>query len=155
MMPTDWAALWRELATSDIQASAEGEVQMIERWRRVARRLDSGEKQEPSWTARNDSPAFESRRVRIQPFTVAVEPTAGLPAKMSTTRSAFGIGFSLRARTSERAVVLPQDAACGASRAGRDGRLSPFGIERGSGPRISAQHSISGCWGLEERLRYN
>ena len=29
MMPTDWAALWRELATSDIQASAEGEAQMI------------------------------------------------------------------------------------------------------------------------------
>ena len=46
-MPTDWAALWRELASSDLMASVEGEAQMIERWRRVARQLDSGEKQDP------------------------------------------------------------------------------------------------------------
>ncbi len=43
-MPTDWAELWRELASRDIQASPEGEAQMVERWRRVARQLDAGEK---------------------------------------------------------------------------------------------------------------
>jgi SAM-dependent methyltransferase len=46
-MPTDWAALWRVLASSDLMASAEGEKQMIERWRRVAHQLDSGERQDP------------------------------------------------------------------------------------------------------------
>ena len=37
----DWAALWRELATRDIQASEEGAAQMVERWRGVARKLDA------------------------------------------------------------------------------------------------------------------
>ena len=45
MISTDWATLWRELASSDIQASFEGETKMIERWRRVARQLDAGERQ--------------------------------------------------------------------------------------------------------------
>jgi len=47
MMPTDWAALWRELASRDVQASDEGAAQMVERWRGVARKLDSGRKQDP------------------------------------------------------------------------------------------------------------
>ena len=34
-----------------------------------------GSKHEPSWTWRNDSPAFESRRVRTQPRTVTAVPT--------------------------------------------------------------------------------
>jgi len=42
-MTTDWAGLWRELASQDLMASPEGEAEMVERWRRVARRLDSGE----------------------------------------------------------------------------------------------------------------
>ena len=42
MVSTDWAKLWQELASTDIQASFEGEAQMVERWRRVARQLDSG-----------------------------------------------------------------------------------------------------------------
>lgn len=46
-MPTDWAALWRELASRDLMANAEGEAQMVERWRRVAGQLDGGEKQDP------------------------------------------------------------------------------------------------------------
>jgi len=37
----DWAALWRELASRDIQASDEGATQMVERWRGVARKLDA------------------------------------------------------------------------------------------------------------------
>jgi len=42
MIPTGWAELWRELASRDIQASADGEAQMVERWRGVARQLDAG-----------------------------------------------------------------------------------------------------------------
>src|SRR5574337_490779 len=44
MMATDWAELWRKLASGDTQASAEGEAQMVERWRRMARQLDAGGK---------------------------------------------------------------------------------------------------------------
>lgn len=40
-METRWAELWRQLASRDIQASAEGAAQMVERWRHVARRLDA------------------------------------------------------------------------------------------------------------------
>jgi SAM-dependent methyltransferase len=47
MTPTGWAELWRELASSDIQADFEGETRMIERWRRVARQLDAGERDVP------------------------------------------------------------------------------------------------------------
>jgi FkbM family methyltransferase len=47
MTLTEWAESWRGLASRDLMASAEGEAQMIERWRKVARRLDSGEKQDP------------------------------------------------------------------------------------------------------------
>ena len=46
-MMEDWGALWQALASSDLMASTEGEAQMIERWRRVARQLDSGERQDP------------------------------------------------------------------------------------------------------------
>lgn len=44
MVSTEWAKMWGELASSDIQASFEGEAQMVERWRRVAGQLDSGER---------------------------------------------------------------------------------------------------------------
>ncbi len=44
MVLTDWSKLWEELASSDIQASFEGEAQMVERWRQVARQLDAGER---------------------------------------------------------------------------------------------------------------
>jgi len=43
----DWEALWRDLATHDIQAREEGAAQMVERWRGVARKLDSGGRQDP------------------------------------------------------------------------------------------------------------
>jgi hypothetical protein len=36
----------------------------------------SGSKHEPSWTAMNDTPALESRRVRTQPSTTTRLPTA-------------------------------------------------------------------------------
>ncbi len=44
MVSTDWAKLWEELASRDIQATFEGEAQMVKRWRQVARQLDSGER---------------------------------------------------------------------------------------------------------------
>ena len=47
MNSTDWGKLWRELASGDIQANFEGETKMIERWRRVARQLDAGERSLP------------------------------------------------------------------------------------------------------------
>lgn len=47
MVSSDWAELWRELTTSDVQAGPGGEGQMVERWRRVARQLDSGERSLP------------------------------------------------------------------------------------------------------------
>jgi SAM-dependent methyltransferase len=40
-IPMDWAALWRGLASRDIQASDEGAAEMVERWRKFARRLDA------------------------------------------------------------------------------------------------------------------
>jgi len=47
MVSTDWAKLWQELASTDIQASFEGGAQMVERWRRVARQLDAGDRNLP------------------------------------------------------------------------------------------------------------
>jgi len=44
MVSTEWVKLWEELASRDIQATFEGEAQMVERWRQVARQLDSGER---------------------------------------------------------------------------------------------------------------
>jgi SAM-dependent methyltransferase len=46
-MTIDWAKLWAELASQDIMANPQGETEMVERWRRVAGRLDSGEEAEP------------------------------------------------------------------------------------------------------------
>ena len=47
MNPSDWRDLWRELACSDLMTGAEGEAGMVERWRGVARKLDSGGQPEP------------------------------------------------------------------------------------------------------------
>ncbi|HSB70655.1 MAG TPA: methyltransferase domain-containing protein [Candidatus Methylomirabilis sp.] len=70
-MPTDWAALWRELASSDLMASAEGEAQMVERWRRVARQLDSGEKREAD-------PLLEFILGRLEPEMSVLDIGAGI-----------------------------------------------------------------------------
>lgn len=71
MMATDWGALWRELASSDLMASAEGEAQMIERWRRVARQLDSGEKQDPD-------PLLDFILDRLEPEMTVLDIGAGI-----------------------------------------------------------------------------
>ncbi len=38
----DWARLWRSLATSDLMTGSRGERVMVDRWQRLARRLDEG-----------------------------------------------------------------------------------------------------------------
>lgn len=70
-MSTDWGKLWGELASQDIMASPEGEAQMIERWRRVARRLDSGKGAEP------DS-LLDDVRGRLGPDTTVLDIGAGI-----------------------------------------------------------------------------
>ncbi len=70
-IPTDWAELWRELASRDIQASDEGAAQMVERWRGVARKLDSGEKQDPD-------PLLDQILGRLAPETTILDIGAGI-----------------------------------------------------------------------------
>lgn len=43
----DWANLWRLLASRDLMGEAAGEREMVERWRRMARRLDAGDSAKP------------------------------------------------------------------------------------------------------------
>lgn len=131
MMPTDWAALWRELATSDIQASVEGETQMVERWRRVARRLDSGEKREPD-------PLLDFILGRLEPRMTVLDigaaigrwtlPIAGRVRQVTAVEPLPGMRQVLLERVSSRgltnltvvdvpwmeAEVLPHDVAIAA-----------------------------------------
>jgi SAM-dependent methyltransferase len=69
--PTDWAALWQELASRDLMASAEGEAEMVERWRRVARQLDSGEKRDPD-------PLLDCILRRLEPEMTVLDIGAGI-----------------------------------------------------------------------------
>ena len=68
---TNWANLWRELASQDVMASAEGEAHMIERWRAVARRLDAGTGTEPD-------PLLEHVCTRLDPAASVVDIGAGI-----------------------------------------------------------------------------
>jgi SAM-dependent methyltransferase len=43
MILSGWAEVWRVLASRDIQASEEGAAEMVERWRKLAHRLDAGD----------------------------------------------------------------------------------------------------------------
>ena len=70
-IPTDWAALWRELASHDIQASDAGAAQMVERWRGVARRLDGGGKQDPD-------PLLDHVVSRLTPEMTVLDVGAGI-----------------------------------------------------------------------------
>lgn len=71
MIPTDWAHLWQEVASSDIQAGADGEAQMVERWRRVARQLDAGERGLPD-------PLLDHILERLTPEMTALDIGAGI-----------------------------------------------------------------------------
>ena len=71
MIPTDWAELWRELASRDLQASDEGAAQMVERWRGVARKLDGGGKQDPD-------PLLDHVLARLTPEMAVLNVGAGI-----------------------------------------------------------------------------
>lgn len=45
MVQTEWSNRWRRLAAQDLMTGNVGEGQMVERWRELARRLDSGVEQ--------------------------------------------------------------------------------------------------------------
>src|SRR5687767_8953044 len=62
-----------------------------------------GSKQEPSWRAMKEKPAFESRRVRTQPLTVTVLLTGASPLSASAIETSMIDPFpcapcSIRAR---------------------------------------------------------
>lgn len=71
MNSTQWAELWRELASHDLMAGAEGEAGMTERWRRVARQLDSGERA-------GADPLLEHILARLAPDSTVLDIGAGI-----------------------------------------------------------------------------
>jgi len=70
-MLTHWENLWRDLAPQDVMASAEGEAHMVERWRRVAHRLDAGAGTEAD-------PLLDDVRARLDPAASVVDIGAGI-----------------------------------------------------------------------------
>ena len=71
MIPTDWADLWRDLASRDVQASDEGAAQMVERWRGVARKLDGGDTQD-------SDPLLDHVLARLTPEMTVLDVGAGI-----------------------------------------------------------------------------
>jgi len=67
---TDWAELWHELASRDLQASNEGAAQMVDRWRGVARRLDSG--------TQDPDPLLDHVLARLTPEITVLDVGAGI-----------------------------------------------------------------------------
>ncbi len=131
MIPTDWANLWRELASRDLMGEAEGEAEMVERWRRMARRLDSGDSATPdvllSVLLQQLTPDMTvldigagigrwtlpiAKAVR---HVTAVEPLAGMREILQVRAGAQGIGnLSLVAAPWMEARVPPHDVAIAA-----------------------------------------
>ncbi|MBI4311463.1 MAG: methyltransferase domain-containing protein [Chloroflexi bacterium] len=73
-MTGEWSALWRELATHDVQAGAEGERQMVSRWRRVAQELDAGGGLRPGFP----DPLLDVLLSRLTPDMAVVDIGAGV-----------------------------------------------------------------------------
>jgi SAM-dependent methyltransferase len=71
MAAIDWGALWERLASRDLQGGDEGAAQMVERWRGVARRMDSGEKQDRD-------PLLEHVLAGLTPETTVLDVGAGI-----------------------------------------------------------------------------
>ena len=71
MPVTDWGRLWRALASRDLMGDVQGEQEMVERWRRMARRLDLGE------DARAD-PLLEHLLRRLHPGMTVLDIGAGI-----------------------------------------------------------------------------
>lgn len=72
-MTTDWARLWRELVTHDVQMGSEGEAQMVERWRRVAREVDASGKR-PGYP----DPLLDFILGRLEPGMTVLDIGAGI-----------------------------------------------------------------------------
>jgi FkbM family methyltransferase len=73
MTRNTWEELWRELASTDIQADAEGEAEMVERWRRVAGQLDA-EGKRPGYP----DPLLDYIMSKIEPAMTALDIGAGI-----------------------------------------------------------------------------
>lgn len=71
MNSTQWAELWRELASHDLMTGTKGETGMIERWRRVARQLDAGERA-------GSDPLLEHILARLAPDSTVLDIGAGI-----------------------------------------------------------------------------
>lgn len=126
-----WAEVWRALASRDIQASDEGAAEMVDRWRKHARRLDAGEEVAPDpllehileslapdltvldigagigrWTV---PMAGKVRRV------TAVEPLEGMRRVLAERVAARGIAnLEIVNAPWDRAEVSPHDVAIAA-----------------------------------------
>lgn len=126
MGPTDWEGLWRRLAVRDPMGEAEGEPAMVERWRRMARRLDAGEatQSDPllAFLLQGLGPAMTVLDIgagigrwalpmaRVARQVTAVEPLAGMREILRERAAAQGIGnLSLVEAAWMEAEVAPHD----------------------------------------------
>ncbi|MFC1935893.1 class I SAM-dependent methyltransferase [Chloroflexota bacterium] len=73
-MTSDWAKLWRDLATRDVQASAEGEMQLVNRWRRVTQDLDAP----PASHRSQPDPLLDFLLSRLAPNMTVIDIGAGV-----------------------------------------------------------------------------
>ena len=74
MTTDDWAALWQSLATEDVQSGAEGEQQMVTRWRRVAQELDAATGKRPNYP----DPLLDFLLSRLTPDMTVLDIGAGV-----------------------------------------------------------------------------
>ena len=73
-MTTDWARLWHDLATQDVQAGAEGEMQMVTRWMAVAQYIDAATDRRPGYP----DPLLDSLLTRLTPEMTVLDIGAGI-----------------------------------------------------------------------------
>jgi SAM-dependent methyltransferase len=131
MIPTEWANLWRELASRDLMGHTEGEAEMVERWRRMARRLDGGDSAKPdallSFLLQQLTPEMTvldigagigrwtlpiAKAVR---HVTAVEPLSGMREILRERAAGQGVGnLCLVAAPWMEAEVTPHDVAIAA-----------------------------------------
>lgn len=67
----DWATLWKHLATGDLMTSDDGTRAMVERWRRLARRLDEQPGSDPD-------PLLDFVLTRLDPGMTVLDIGAGV-----------------------------------------------------------------------------
>jgi len=106
MVSTDWAELWQELASSDIQAGFAGEAQMVERWLRVARQLDAGERGLPD-------PLLDHILGRLTPEMTVLDIGAGIGRWTLPIAGAVSHVTAVEPLAGMRQVLLERAAAQG------------------------------------------